>query len=191
MRSSSPLADTRMPVRTGRVSSRDADRATLATVATNAGPGTWTRPSPSGSGNGGKSSSRSVRMWNVAAPATISTSCSALRSSSVTESPGSERITSTSSRAGSTTEPSRTTSPSSGTRRPISMSVARSSTAPAEARICTPESACTALRVEAARVTVCSCANNVSRCVESFISLPASQSIPTNTHRRGHRRKGC
>ncbi len=31
-------------------------------------------------------------MWNVAAPATISTSCSAVRSSSVTESPGSERI---------------------------------------------------------------------------------------------------
>ena len=67
-----------MPVSTGRVSSREAHRATLLIVATNAAPGTCTRPSPSGSGNGGKSSSRSVRMWNVAAPATISTSCSAV-----------------------------------------------------------------------------------------------------------------
>ena len=57
-----------MPVSTGRVSSREAERATLSTVSTNAGPGTSTRPSPSGSGNGGKSSRRSVRMWNVAEP---------------------------------------------------------------------------------------------------------------------------
>ena len=40
MRSSSPVADTRMPVRTGRVSSREADRATLSTVSTKASPGT-------------------------------------------------------------------------------------------------------------------------------------------------------
>ena len=58
-----------MPVSTGRVSSRDAERATLSTVSTNAGPGTSTRPSASVSGNGGKSSRRSVRMWNVAAAA--------------------------------------------------------------------------------------------------------------------------
>ena len=61
------------------------------------------------------------------------------------------------------------------------MSVARSSIPESEARICTPESACTALRVEAARVTVCSCANNASRWVESLISLPASHSIRTTT----------
>ena len=128
MRSSSPVAETRMPVSTGRVSSRDAERATFADrrdERRRRAPGRGRRPPASG--NGGKSSSRSVRMWNVAAPATISTSCSAARSSSVTESPGSERTTSTSSRAGSTTAPSRTTSPSSGTRSPISMSVARSS----------------------------------------------------------------
>ena len=47
-------------------------------------------------------------------PPTISTSCSAARSSSVTSSAGSARTTSTSSRAGRTTAPSRTTSPSSG-----------------------------------------------------------------------------
>ena len=109
-------------------------------------------------------------MWNVAAPATISTSCSAVRSSSVTVSPGSERTTSTSSRAGSTTAPSRTTSPSSGTRRPISMSVARSSMPVDDASSCTPESAWTALRVEAARVTVCSCANSaVALCGNSHL----------------------
>ena len=181
IRSSEAFAETRIPVSIGRVSSRDADRATLLTVATNAGPGTWTRPSLSGSGNGGKSSSRSVRMWNVAAPDTISTSCSAGRSSSVTESPGSERTTSTRSRAGSTTAPSRTTSPSSGTRRPISMSVARSSMPPSAAISWTPESAWTALRVLAARVTVWSCANNASRWVESLISSPASRSIRMTT----------
>ncbi len=169
IRSSLSDADTRIPVSTGRVSSREADRATLSTVSTNAGPGTSTRPSPSGSGNGGKSSRRSVRMWKVAEPATISTSCSVARSSSDTESPGSARTTSTSSRAGSTTAPSRTISPWSGTRRPISMSVARSSMAPPLAVSCTPESAWTALRVEAARVTVWSSVNSSVREVETFM----------------------
>ena len=55
------------------------------------------------------------------------------------------------------------------------MSVARSSMPASPAITCTPESAWTALRVLAARVTVWSCANNASRCVESFISLPASR----------------
>jgi hypothetical protein len=49
------------------------------------------------------------------------------------------------------------------------MSVARSSIPPVAAWICTPESAWTALRVEAARVTVWSCAKSASRLVESFI----------------------
>ena len=51
-----------MPVRTGRVSSREAELATRRTVSTNALAGTLTVPSVSGSGNGGKSSARSVRM---------------------------------------------------------------------------------------------------------------------------------
>ena len=170
MRSSSPDADTRIPVSTGRVSSREAERATLSTVSTKASPGTLTRPSASGSGKGGKSSRRSVRMWKVAEPATISTSCSDERSSSETASPGSARTTSTSRRAGSTTPPSRTTSPSSGTRSPISMSVARSSMPSDRApRSGLPDSAWTALRVDAARVTVWSCAKSASRRVESFI----------------------
>ena len=65
--------------------------------------------------------------------------------------------------------PSRSTSASSGTRRPISMSVARSSTRPPAAAICTPDSAWTALRVEATRVTVCSWASSSRAEVESFI----------------------
>jgi hypothetical protein len=43
------------------------------------------------------------------------------------------------------------------------MSVARSSMRAAWPESWTPESAWTALRVEAARVTVCSCANSASR----------------------------
>ena len=57
-----------MPVSTGRVSSREAEPATLSAVETNASAGSSTDESGSGSGNGGKSSPRSVRMWNVALP---------------------------------------------------------------------------------------------------------------------------
>ena len=65
-----------MPVRTGRVSSREAEPATFSAVLTNAPAGSETADSGSASGNGGKSSARSVRMWNVALPETSSTSCS-------------------------------------------------------------------------------------------------------------------
>ena len=51
-------------------------------------PGMVTIWSPPGSGSGGKSSARSVRMWNFAVPATTSTSCSAGRSSSETSPAG-------------------------------------------------------------------------------------------------------
>ena len=96
-------------MRIGRVSSREADRATRLIVSTNAAAGTLTTVSPPGSGSGGKSSARSVRMWNVAEPDRISTSCSAGRSSSDASPPGSERATSSSRRAGRTTVPSRST----------------------------------------------------------------------------------
>ena len=127
IRSSRSEADTRIPVSTGRVSSREAEPATFSAVETNASAGSETAESASGSGKGGKSSARSVRMWNVALPETSSTSCSAARSSSETCGEGSGRTTSSSSRAGRTTTPSRATSASTGTRRPTSISVARSS----------------------------------------------------------------
>jgi hypothetical protein len=57
------------------------------------------------------------------------------------------------------------------------MSVARSSIPPWRASICTPDSAWTALRVDAARVTVCSCAKRASRRVVIFMRLsPLSSS---------------
>ena len=57
---------------------------------------------------------------------------------------------------------------SSGTRRPTSMSVARSSHGRPRRAICTPESACTALRVDATRETVCSWASSSCDEVDSF-----------------------
>ena len=107
MRSSWPEADIRMPVSTGRVSSREAERATREIVCTKASAGSAMRVSGEGVGSVGKSSARSVRRWKVAGPQISSTSCSALRSSSVSCSAGSERATSSSSRAGSTAAPGR------------------------------------------------------------------------------------
>ena len=89
-------------MRIGRVSSREAERATLPIVSTNACAGTVTTASPDASGKGGKSSPRSVRMWNCAEPETISTSCSAERSSIETSEAGSARTTSSVRRAGTT-----------------------------------------------------------------------------------------
>ena len=89
MSSSVPVAETRMPVRIGLVSSRDADRETLVAVSTNAAAGTVTTVSPPGSGRGGKSSARSVRMWKRDGPEITSTSPSLGRSSSDTSPPGS------------------------------------------------------------------------------------------------------
>ena len=56
------------------------------------------------------------------------------------------------------------------------MSVARSSIPSPAAWSCTPDSACTALRVEAARVTVWSWWKSASRRVESFMEWIASDS---------------
>ena len=127
MRSSLPLAVTRTPVRCGRVSSREAARATRAIVSTKAAAGTVRLPSAGGSGSFGKSSVGSVRRWNFAGPDTTSTSCSALRYSSVRSSFGSERTTSSRSRPGTTAWPGVDSAVSSATRTPSSMSVAWSS----------------------------------------------------------------
>ncbi len=157
-----------MPVRIGRVSSREADRDTRLIVSTKAFAGTVTTVSPPGSGSGGKSSARNVRMWNVAEPDSTSTSCSDGRSSSVASGPGSERATSSNRRAGRTTVPSRATSAFNGTRSPTSMSVARSSAPSEPATSWTPESAWTALRVDATRETTLSCASRSAEDVASF-----------------------
>ena len=90
MRTSLPEAETRMPVSTGRVSSREAEPETLVAVSTKALSGSEIAEDGSSSGNGGKSSACSVRMWKVAFPESSSTSCSAGRSSSETEGCGSD-----------------------------------------------------------------------------------------------------
>ncbi len=88
IRSSRPLAVTSTPVRCGRVSSREAARATRAIVSTNAWVGTVSTPSVGASGSFGKSSWGSVRRWKRAWPDVTSTSCCALRYSSVISSFG-------------------------------------------------------------------------------------------------------
>ena len=110
IRSSLPEADTSTPVRCGRVSSREAERATRSIVSTKAAVGhrAWS-PRPPAPGSLGKSSSGSVRRWNFAVPDTTSTSCCDERYSSERSSFGSERTTSSSSRPGTTASPSRST----------------------------------------------------------------------------------
>ena len=131
MRSSSPAAETRMPVSTGRVSSRDAERATLATVSTNAVPGTLDAALALGL--------RERREVLEAQRADVERRGAARRSRRPAR-PGAARARprrraarGRRRRAGAPAgrpRPRATTSPSSGTRRPISMSVARSSIAP-------------------------------------------------------------
>ena len=168
MRTSRSLAETSTPVRWGRVSSRDAARATRAIVSTKAVPGTVSTPDFGASGRFGKSSTGSVRRWNRAGPETTSTSCCALRYSSVTSSFGSERTTSSKSRPGTTAVPSAESDASRPTRIPSSMSVARSSTRPSATWIRTPASVWMALRVETPRTAMPSRVSSVSRETVSF-----------------------
>ncbi len=70
------------------------------------------------------------------------------------------------------------------------MSVASSSGRPsAGAEIITPESACTALRVEATRVAVCSCVNSSAEERESFMLLLLEEVVVSRGC--GHVEVGC
>ena len=83
--------------------------------------------------------------------------------------PDSDLATSSSSRAGSTTVPSVATAPSSGRRRPMSMSVAQMCTPSFfVAVIWTPPSAWMALRVDATRLAVVSASSRSFADVENF-----------------------
>ena len=117
---------TRTPVRIGRTSSREAARATRSIVSASGAAGS-VAASPSTSGRRGKSSAGSVFRWNRASPAVSSTSRCSVRSSSDTSPGGRLRATSTRSRPGSRTVPSRSIWTSDRVSAiPISMSVARS-----------------------------------------------------------------
>ena len=154
-----------MPVRIGRVSSRDAERATFATVSTNGGGGhrdAWS--SASGSGSGGKSSARSVRMWKrrragddldvlLGGPQLERDVAAGQRRDDVEQQPGGQHDRALAARP----------RPRAGRagRSPCRWRAARPRAVGATSW--TPDSACTALRVEATRVTVCSWASSVLR----------------------------
>ncbi len=104
MVSSSPSTLSRMPVSTGRASSREAALATRSIVSRSGSIGS-SSASPSGSPKRGKSSAGRVRRWKLEEPAVISTSRSASRSARLTSPSGSERTMSTRSRPGRTTLP--------------------------------------------------------------------------------------
>ncbi len=160
-------AVTKTPVSTGRMSSRDAARATRSMLAASAAAGIRIG-SPSALGSFGKSSAGSTRRWKLELPLRISTSRSASRVSISTVSSASERATSASSFPGSRTEPPPSTVASIEVRRPRSRSVADRVTEPSPASSRTPDSAWVAARVETARETVESLATSSSRLVVSF-----------------------
>ena len=175
-------------MRCGRVSSREAERATRAIVSTKAPAGTLSAPSSFGSGSFGKSSEGSVRRWKRALPDTTSTSCCELRYSSESSSWGSERTTS------SRRRPGRTTLPSSAaltcrrpTRMPISMSVAWSSSRPPSTLSSTPDRVWIALRVETPRTAIPSRDRNVSRETVNFMGRLPESSAGRGCGNCGHR----
>ena len=165
---SPPLALTRTPVRTGRMSSREAARATTSTVSAIAAAGIVSGCSPS-AGNFGKSSAGRTRRWKLEPPLRISTSRSDSRSSSWTDV--------VAERAGELGEQAAGKQDRAGALglglevvcRPISRSVAERLTAPpSSTAIRMPESDWVAARVETARETTESFETSSSRLVLSF-----------------------
>ncbi len=127
---SEPLAATKTPVSTGRMSSREAARATRSMLAPSSLAGIFSPGSSPGVGSFGKSSAGRTRRWKLELPLRISTSCSASRNSISTVESASERATSASNRPGSSTDPSASTSAASVVSNPMSRSVAESVTRP-------------------------------------------------------------
>ena len=171
IRSSLPDADTRTPVRCGRVSSREAERATRLIVSTNAATGRAS-VEPPGSGSFGKSSSGSVRRWNFAVPETTSTSCCDERYSSESSSFGSDRTTSSRSRPGTTASPSRSDLAGAETRSRAPCRWPGARPGRRSARTSTPDSVWMALRVDTPRAATPRLATNCSHEIENFITGP-------------------
>ena len=105
MRSVCPSIDTRMPVSTGRVSSREAAFATRSTVAEITAASSVAVCSGSSSGRRGKSWAGRVRMLNDARSEVMLAPEPSAAASSVTVSPSATRTTSSSRRAGKSSEP--------------------------------------------------------------------------------------
>src|SRR5215207_9504796 len=119
----------RIPVKTGRVSSREYDRETFSTVSTSTSPLILNAASASKPGSCGKSSAAYALMRYSFSPA-----------ASLTVPPGSDRTMSLKMRAGMTTLPSSSTSAGDDVWTEISMSVADSLTTPSPASRSIPPS---------------------------------------------------
>ena len=179
---------TRIPVSTGRDSSREAERATRSMVSSSASRSiacSWA----STAGSRGKSSALKTCSRELYEPETICTVPSSGLYSSVTSVSGSRRASSTNGLPGMTTAPSPSTRASRVVRSDSSMSVAASvSTSPSTlSRI--PESTCTVPRVETARETMPSFATSSSRATldlqpRSRWPCPPSSLSPVTSSRR-------
>ena len=164
---------TRIPVSTGRDSSREAERATRSMVSSNASRSiacSWA----STAGSRGKSSALKTCSRELYEPETICTVPSSGRYSIVTSLSGSRRASSTSGLPGITTAPSPSTCASSVVRSDSSMSVAASVSTSPSARRRIPESTWTVPRVETARATMPSLATSSSRATLIFIPVPVA-----------------
>ena len=130
-----PDAETRMPVSTGRVSSREAEPATFSAVVTKASAGSEIDGrGSSAQGTAGSPRREGCGCGRSRCPTRARRPARRCAARARRRRPAARGRRRASSRAGSTTTPSRSTSASSGTRRPTSMSVARSSqpSAPAD-----------------------------------------------------------
>ena len=125
---------TRIPVRTGRDSSRDAERPTFVIVSRNAVRSTWNCSPPPGSGRRGKSSALNVCRLYEAEPQVSRTSPSSAACSSVTSPGGRSSRDVDEELAGNDHAPSEPTVASIPSRTESSMSVAASSEPPAQSR---------------------------------------------------------
>ena len=183
---------TRIPVSTGRDSSREAERATRSMVSSSASRSiacSWA----STAGRRGKSSALKTCRRELYEPETICTVPSSGRYSIVTSLSGSRRASSTSGLPGMTTAPSPSTCASSVVRSDSSMSVAASVSTSPSARSRIPESTCTVPRVETARETIPSLATSSSRATLIFIPVPVAISaiVSSPSRRRPVLRRLC
>ena len=158
-----PSKRTRMPVSTGRDSSRDAARETRCTVSSSDDDSISCSGTSTG-GSRGKSSAAKMLIRPEYAPDSIDATPSSGLYAIVTSFAGSSRTMSPRSFAGMTTAPSPSTVAGTVDRSESSMSVASSSSSPLLARSRMPPRTWTAPRADAARVT---CANRLANASRS------------------------
>ena len=171
-----PSKRTRMPVSTGRDSSREAARETRWTVSSSdADSISWSGTSTDGSR--GKSSAAKTLTRPEYEPDSIDATPSSARCAMVASLAGSRRTTSPRSFAGITTAPSPSTVAGTVVRSESSMSVASSSSRPSRARSRMPPSTWTAPRAEAARETSARRLASTSRSTTTLIPEPTAMSV--------------